>query len=102
MRAARDILRTLDVQLDAEDMFVLGVRRGYAIIPIKRRAFEDESARRARVQQAISRICNANLTTGCVDAIWGRLTCSCWIWLGTCGNSGWPCRRAQRGDAGPS
>ena len=64
LRAARDILRTLDVQLNAEDMFVPGVRRGYAIIPIKPRAFEDDTARRARVPQAISRIRNANLTTG--------------------------------------
>ena len=64
LKAAKDILRRLDVQLNPDDLFVPGVRRGYAIMPIKPRGQESEDVRRARVQQAILRIRNANITTG--------------------------------------
>ena len=37
LQAAKDILRRLDVSLNADDLFVPGLRRGYAILPIKGR-----------------------------------------------------------------
>ena len=64
LKAAREVLRSLDVKLNAEDMFVPGLRRGYAILPILPKPFEDEDARRHRVQEAIQRVRNANLTLG--------------------------------------
>ena len=67
LQAARDVLRRLDVQLNADDLFVPGLRRGYAILPIKARPFESEEAKRGRVQQAIQRVRNANITTGTTD-----------------------------------
>eukprot|EP00439_Symbiodinium_sp_Y106_P084709 s167_g26.t1 len=68
LQAAKDILRRLDVPLNAEDLFVPGLRRGYAILPIKGRPFETEEAKRGHVQQAIQRVRNANVTTGSNEA----------------------------------
>ena len=68
LQAAKDILRRLDVPLNAEDLFVPGLCRGYAILPIKQRPFEMEEAKRGRVQQAIQRVRNANVTTGSNEA----------------------------------
>ena len=64
LQAARDILKQLDVPLNADSMFVPGVRRGYAILPIDHKPLESEEARRARVQAAIQRVRNANLSLG--------------------------------------
>ena len=64
LKAAREVLRSLDVPLNGEDMFVPGLRRGYAILPILPKPFEDEDTRRQRVQGAIQRVRNANLTLG--------------------------------------
>ena len=64
LRAAREVLRSLDVPLNGDDLFVPGLRRGYAILPIVPKPFEDEDARRQRVQGAIQRVRNANLTLG--------------------------------------
>ena len=54
--------------LNAEDLFVPGLRRGYAILPIKGRPFETEEAKTGHVQQAIQRVRNANVTTGSNEA----------------------------------
>ena len=40
------MLRSLDVPLNGDDLFVPGLRRGYAILPIVPKPFEDEDARR--------------------------------------------------------
>ncbi|CAE7361641.1 unnamed protein product [Symbiodinium sp. CCMP2592] len=68
LQAAKTILRRLDVQLNPEDAFVPGLRRGYAIIPIKPKPFESEDERRTRVQGAMQRVRNANVTTGTDDS----------------------------------
>ena len=57
-------MRQLDVPLNNDDMFVPGVRRGYAILPIVPKPFESEDDRRARVQTAIQRVRNANMSLG--------------------------------------
>ena len=44
--AAKEVLRSLDVPLNGDDLFVPGPRRGYAILPIVPKPFEDEDARR--------------------------------------------------------
>ncbi|CAE7382151.1 unnamed protein product, partial [Symbiodinium sp. CCMP2592] len=67
LQAAKDIIRRLDIQLEADDGFVPGLRRGYAILPIRARPMESEGDRRTRVQQAIQRVRNANVTTGTDD-----------------------------------
>ena len=64
LKAAKEVLRTLDVPLNGDDLFVPGVRRGYAILPITPKPFEDEDARRLRVQGAIQRVRNANIMLG--------------------------------------
>ena len=64
LKAAREVLRSLEVPLNGEEMFVPGLRRGYAILPITPKPFEDEDARRTRVQGAIQRVRNANVTLG--------------------------------------
>ena len=45
LRAAKDVLKSLDVPLNTGDMFVPGLRRGYAILPIQPKPLEDEDAR---------------------------------------------------------
>ena len=54
----------MDVPLNGEEMFVPGLRRGYAILPLTPKPFEDEDARRARVQAAIQKVRNANVMLG--------------------------------------
>ena len=63
LQAARDILRRLDVPLNGDDLFVFvpGLRRGYAILPIKGKPFETEEAKRGRAQQVIQRVRHANM-----------------------------------------
>ena len=64
LKAAREVLRSLDVPLNGDELFVPGLRRGYAILPITPKPFEDEDARRARIQGAIQKVRNANVMLG--------------------------------------
>ena len=64
LKAAKEVLKSLEVPLNGEDLFVPGLRRGYAILPLLPKPFESEDARRKRVQGAIQRVRNANLTLG--------------------------------------
>ena len=64
LKAAREVLKSLEVPLNGDEMFVPGLRRGYAILPITPKPFEDEDARRQRVQGAIQRVRNANIMLG--------------------------------------
>ena len=64
LKAAKEVLKTLEVPLNGDDLFVPGLRRGYAILPIHPKPFEDEDARRLRVQGAIQRVRNANIMLG--------------------------------------
>ncbi|OLP87779.1 Cytosolic carboxypeptidase 4 [Symbiodinium microadriaticum] len=56
LKAAKDVLRSLDVPLNGDEFFVPGLRRRYAILPITPKPFEDEDARRQRVQGAIQHV----------------------------------------------
>ena len=60
-QAAEDILRSVEAPIDLEGMFVPGIRRGYAILPINELPGESTEARRARVQDVISRVRAANV-----------------------------------------
>ena len=62
--AAEDILRSVEAPIDLGGMFVPGIRRGYAILPINELPGESVEARRARVQDVISRVRAANVQLG--------------------------------------
>ena len=63
-QAAEDILRSVEAPIDLGGMFVPGIRRGYAILPINELPGESPEARRARVQDVISRVRAANVQLG--------------------------------------
>ena len=62
---ATEVLRQLQVDLDYQDIFVPGIRRGFALIPLKGpREGEGGEEHRRRVQTAITQVRNAKLQTG--------------------------------------
>ena len=62
---ATEVLRQLQVDLDYQDIFVPGIRRGFALIPLKGpRDGEGGEEHRRRVQTAITQVRNAKLQTG--------------------------------------
>ena len=64
LKKAKDILRQLDVPLDYSDMFVPGLKRGYAIIPLVQTWGETEDARREQVQATLQKVRHANVMLG--------------------------------------
>eukprot|EP00439_Symbiodinium_sp_Y106_P049050 s2561_g6.t1 len=62
--AATDILRSVEAPIPTDGLFVPGVRRGYAILPIDDRVGESFEQRRQRVQEVISKVRGANLHLG--------------------------------------
>ena len=54
----------MEAPIDLGGMFVPGIRRGYAILPINELPGESAEARRARVQDVISRVRAANVQLG--------------------------------------
>ena len=64
LKKAKDILRQLDVPLDFSDMFVPGLKRGYAIIPLVQKWGETEDARRDQVQTTLQKVRHANVMLG--------------------------------------
>ena len=48
LKAAKELIHSLDVPLNGEELFVPGLRRGYAILPLTPKPFEDEDARRGQ------------------------------------------------------
>ncbi|CAE7686622.1 unnamed protein product [Symbiodinium sp. CCMP2592] len=64
LQKARDILRQLEVPLDYSEMFVPGLKRGYAIIPIPQKWGETEDQRREAVQQTLQKVRNTNMMLG--------------------------------------
>ena len=62
--AAEDILRSVEAPIRIENMFVPGVRRGYAILSIDERGGETFEERRKRVQEVITKVRDANLHLG--------------------------------------
>ncbi|CAE7036413.1 unnamed protein product [Symbiodinium sp. CCMP2592] len=67
LEKAKTVLRDLQVDVDMEGAFVPGLRRGYVIVPMTTRADEDTYTMRDRVQKAVVRVRNANVTLG--DAV---------------------------------
>ncbi|CAE6973508.1 ZRANB3 [Symbiodinium natans] len=62
---ATQILRQLKVDIDYQDTFVPGIRRGFALIPLKgARVGEGSEEYRQRIQRAITIVRNAKIQTG--------------------------------------
>ena len=61
---AKAILRQLDVPIDYSEMFVPGLKRGYAIIPIIHKRGETEDQRREDVQNTLQKVRRANVMLG--------------------------------------
>ena len=85
LRKAQDILRQLDVLLDFSEMFVPGLKRGYAIVPIPQRWGETKDQRQEIVQNTLQKVRRANVMLG-VNQQGGTKSCGC------------PCRNRQRGE----
>ena len=65
LEKAQQALRMLKVDIDYQDMFVPGVRRGFGLIPLKGpRAGESDEGHRQRIQEAITKVRNAKMQTG--------------------------------------
>ena len=64
LKKAQDILRQLDVPLDFSEMFVPGLKRGYAIVPIPQRWGETDDQRREIVQSTLQKVRRANVMLG--------------------------------------
>ena len=64
LEKAQQALRLLKVDIDYQDMFVPGVRRGFGLIPLKGpRAGESDEGHRQRIQEAITKVRNAKMQT---------------------------------------
>ena len=57
---ARKLIQELRLDVDTEDIFVPGVRRGFAILPYAARDGETGEAMRSRIQSAIAKVKAAN------------------------------------------
>ena len=64
LREAKQLLQNLSVDLDIGEIFVPGVRRGYALIPVPDRPGEAHEDKRKRIQAAISRVRKAAVEVG--------------------------------------
>ena len=58
------MVKDLRIDIDTEQAFVLGVRRGYAILPYAPRDGEDQQQMRDRLSAALRRVRQANVQTG--------------------------------------
>ena len=61
---ATDVIRQLRVNLDMEEAFVPGIRRGYVIVPFRPRMGETPEATRMRVHEGIAKVRDANVQLG--------------------------------------
>ena len=59
---ARELVRRLRLDVDVDDMFVPGVRRGFAILPYGVRDGESAVLMRQRIQGAMAKIKDSNYT----------------------------------------
>ncbi|OLP90095.1 Retrovirus-related Pol polyprotein from type-1 retrotransposable element R2 [Symbiodinium microadriaticum] len=64
LRLVKQHLADLECNLDLQDAFVPGIRRGFAIVPIQPRRQEDAIDYRRRVREALQRIREAKVVTG--------------------------------------
>ncbi|CAE7342434.1 PLRG1 [Symbiodinium sp. CCMP2592] len=61
---AENILRSVDAPIPAQGLFVPGVRRGYAILPVDERIGETWERRKTRIQDTINKVRAANVQLG--------------------------------------
>lgn len=64
LRLVKQHVAQLQVDLDMDDAFVPGLRRGFAILPLQPRDGEDHATHRGRVQEALRTIRAAKIITG--------------------------------------
>ena len=64
LQAVKQHLGDLQCDLDIEDAFVPGLRRGFAIVPIQPRLSETTADFRRRIREALQRIREAKIVTG--------------------------------------
>ncbi|CAE7750768.1 unnamed protein product [Symbiodinium necroappetens] len=64
LRLVKQHLTDLQCDLDLQDAFVPGIRRGFAIVPIQARRQEDVPDFRRRVREALQRVREAKIITG--------------------------------------
>ena len=64
LQAVKQHLRDLQCDLDMDDAFVPGLRRGFAIVPIQPRTHEAVGDFRRRVRDALQRVREAKIVTG--------------------------------------
>ncbi|CAE7559288.1 PLRG1 [Symbiodinium sp. CCMP2592] len=62
--AAMDVLKAVEAPIALDSMFVPGVRRGYAIVPIDDRLGEHFEQRKQRIQDVIAKVREANIQLG--------------------------------------
>ena len=67
LRLAKDAATTLQLDVDMEQAFVPGVRRGYLVIPYAARRAESEGNMHARLTAAIQKVRQANQATGATN-----------------------------------
>ena len=63
-REAEDILKSVGAPISLDSLFVPGMRRGYAILPLDTKPGESFDERRGRVQEVISKVRAANMHLG--------------------------------------
>ena len=63
LRLVRDHIARLEIDLDMDDAFVPGLRRGFAIVPIANRSGEPDIDFRRRVRDSLRRIREAKVIT---------------------------------------
>ena len=64
LQQAQATAAQLRLDMDMEQAFVPGIRRGYVIVPLQHKPDEDEEQHRRRVQGALQKVRNANLVLG--------------------------------------
>ncbi|CAE7546588.1 unnamed protein product, partial [Symbiodinium necroappetens] len=62
--AVEDILKSMQAPISTGGLFVPGIRRGYAILPIPENPGETAESRRSRIQEVISKVRGANVILG--------------------------------------
>ena len=63
-QAVEDILRSVQAPIHVDSLFVPGIRRGYAILPINENPGETVDMRRKRIQEVITKVRDANVVLG--------------------------------------
>ena len=67
LQLAKDAVTALQLDVDMEEAFVPGVRRGYLVIPYAARSTETEGNMHSRLSAAIQKVRQANQATGATN-----------------------------------